>query len=523
MWYNSEVESSRKNQSMFNRESLIPSEHTLPPHQYSIMAPSATKGVEPSTEGYIDVDELRTSFAMSLSAMYKKEVPLYGDLVRIVRTVNEETLANLSDPRMVRMHHGGVASERLDLERHGAIRLGTPYELKTIRRLFALIGLHPVGYYDLSPSGLPMHATSFRPTSVASLKKNPFRVFTTLLRPDLLKDAESRRLALDLLARRDIFSAELLSLLDAADKQGGRLRKAQSDAFVREAMKTFGWRPVAAASKDDYLKLKVEHPILADVACFQSSHINHLTPRTLSISAAQERMKTEGMAVKDRIEGPPARRCPILLRQTSFLALEEPIRFPTETGETMTNGSHKARFGEIEERGAAVTPKGRKLYEKLMDNSMDEIAQLTEGHTSADEDAVLAQVFKQYPDTWEELRKRGLVYFEFRCEPSAHGQKISPNASLNSLLAQGVLEAVPVTYEDFLPLSAAGIFQSNLESGSKKTASLTVSKGYADKAGYERSLGVAVTDMDKWYAEAQSESLRRCATKLNIAAGILLQ
>jgi uncharacterized glyoxalase superfamily metalloenzyme YdcJ len=483
------------------------------------MAPSATEPLNSSTDDYVDVDDLRTSFALALSAMYKNEVPLYGDLIRIVRTVNEEKITSSSDPHIVRIRHGDVASERLDLERHGAIRLGTPYELATVRRLFAIIGLYPVGYYDLSPAGLPMHATSFRPTSVASLKKNPFRVFTTLLRLELLKDAEARKLALEVLARRNIFSAELLKLLDTADRQGGRIRRGQSGAFVREAMKTFSWKPVAAASKDDYLKLKAEHPILADIACFQSCHINHLTPRTLDISAAQDRMRVEGMAVKNRIEGPPARQCPILLRQTSFLALEEPIRFPTATGETLANGSHKARFGEIEERGAAVTPKGKRLYEKLLDRSIDKIAQLPEGHTPADEDAVLARVFEQYPDSWEELRKHGLVYFDFRFAPSATGRTISPSTSLNRLIAQGVLEAVPITYEDFLPLSAAGIFQSNLQSGSKKTESLTVKRVYADKAGYEKALGAAVTDMNDWYADAQDESLRRCAMELDIPVG----
>jgi uncharacterized glyoxalase superfamily metalloenzyme YdcJ len=54
------------------------------------------------------------------------------------------------------------------------------------------------------------------------------------------------------------------------------------------------------------------------------------------------------------IEGPP-RRCPILLRQTSFKALDEPIAF---TDQHETRGSHSARFGEIEQRGAALTPKG---------------------------------------------------------------------------------------------------------------------------------------------------------------------
>lgn len=38
-----------------------------------------------------------------------------------------------------------------------AIRLGTPYELATVRRIFNIIGLHPVGYYDLSAAGYACH------------------------------------------------------------------------------------------------------------------------------------------------------------------------------------------------------------------------------------------------------------------------------------------------------------------------------------------------------------------------------
>ncbi|HRD84765.1 MAG TPA: DUF1338 family protein, partial [Rubrivivax sp.] len=49
--------------------------------------------------------------------------------------------------------------ERLDLERHGAIRVGTPAELAMLGRVFAVMGMHPVGYYDLTVAGVPVHAT----------------------------------------------------------------------------------------------------------------------------------------------------------------------------------------------------------------------------------------------------------------------------------------------------------------------------------------------------------------------------
>ncbi|KAF2649515.1 DUF1338-domain-containing protein [Lophiostoma macrostomum CBS 122681] len=467
-----------------------------------------------SKNAYVDADELRTAFALAMSAMYKKEVPLYGNLMRIVRTVNDEALVRSSTPRVTALKNGDVAAERLDLERHGAIRLGSPYELRTVRRIFAIIGMRPVGYYDLSEAELPMHATCFRPTTTSALKKNPFRVFTTLLRPELLKDIAARDTALELIAKRDIFGELLLDLLNVADRQGCRLTQEQSPIFVREAMKTFGWRPVAVATKDAYQKLKEEHPILVDIACFQSSHINHLTPRTLDISAAQARMKAEGLNVKERIEGPPPRDCPILLRQTSFLALEESILFPRLNG-TFENGYHKARFGEIEERGAAVTPAGRQLYDRLLDEAMRRISQCPGSPGSAEQDRILEETFKQYPDDWDTLRREKLVYFDFRATAKANDSNIPTNTTCDNLLSSGILEAVPITYEDFLPLSAAGIFQSNLGRG--KRVGTSIRSAFPDKTGYERALGCALMDLDKSYLDAQEDSLRRCASELGIA------
>lgn len=59
-----------------------------------------------------------------------------------------------------------------------------------------------------------------------------------------------------------------------------------------------------------------------------------------------------GITPKILIEGPPRREVPILLRQTSFKALEEQVLFVDEK-----QGTHTARFGEIEQRGVALTPK----------------------------------------------------------------------------------------------------------------------------------------------------------------------
>lgn len=488
-----------------------------------ISIPPALPPKPSGDDEYVDTNTLRATFALAMSTMYKAEVPLYGDLVNIVHNVNESVLSLNSSSADVY-----DSPQRLLLERHGAIRLGTPHELHTARRIFALLGMRPVGYYDLAVAGLPMHATCFRPIETAALEANPFRIFTTLLRPHLLASDEARELAMRLLKRRKIFSDTLLDLLDTIEtQQNGRCNYEQGELFVREAIRSFSWQPVAAATYDEYVTLRTEHPILADIACFSSAHINHLTPRALDIGLAQAAMIKGGLSVKDRIEGPPLRKCPILLRQTSFLALEEKIRFPCASlGDKaeLVDGQHKARFGEIEERGAAVTLKGRKLYDELLEEAMS-LVQTSEAQDAATMDSMVAKTFERYPDDWDELRRQRLVYCEYRCEAGAK-DKLAALAGtieagpdlLDRLVSQGLLTARSITYEDFLPFSAAGIFQSNLQAGKKQaTSSGTLGSAEGDERDvYESAMGCPAFDADQLYAEAQRRSLEKCASEIGL-------
>ena len=42
---------------------------------------------------------------------------------------------------------------RVTAERHGAIRVGTPAEMRQAAQVFAALGMHPVGFYDLREGG----------------------------------------------------------------------------------------------------------------------------------------------------------------------------------------------------------------------------------------------------------------------------------------------------------------------------------------------------------------------------------
>lgn len=447
-----------------------------------------------STAMFVSPDAIRRLFAQAMSRMYRTEVPLYGDLVDLVTRINAQVLAE--QPELGAQLDRNDERARLDEERHGAIRVGTADELATLRRLFAVMGMQPVGYYDLSVAGVPVHSTAFRPVQASALAANPFRVFTSLLRLELIEDAELRAQAADILARRRIFTDGALALIDQAERDGG-LADVDAERFVAEVLETFRWHSDATVALPTYQALSDAHRLIADVVCFRGPHINHLTPRTLDIDAAQEGMIAAGIAAKVVIEGPPRRACPILLRQTSFKALEEAVHFPD--GQGGAAGTHTARFGEIEQRGLALTPKGRALYDQLLAHARDADG----AGSTGDYSSRLASAFVSFPDDHGTLRREGLGYYRYqlteagRAAPEQVGELPG-----EALIAAGLATADPIVYEDFLPVSAAGIFQSNL-GGSEQRAYAA----HANRDAFEKALGASVHDEFALYERLQQDSL----------------
>lgn len=213
-----------------------------------------------------------------------------------------------------------------------------------------------------------------------------------------------------------------------------------------------------------------------------------------------------GIEPKDVIEGPPQRKVPILLRQTSFKALSERVDFVNSADKT--RGTHTARFGEIEQRGIALTPKGRALYDALLER----VRQIDDaGNTSDDYELRLQQSFAELPDDIDEIRRQGLAYFRYSLIESA-----GPPASVGGCgddieywISRGLVMADPIIYEDFLPVSAAGIFQSNLGGTEQKRYAATEAR-----SAFERDLGATLLDPFELYASAERRSVEYVMKRL---------
>lgn len=414
----------------------------------------------PSATVLVTQTELRSRFAARLSHLYGVEVPAYNTLLDVSRQVNERVLRQRG-PSAERL--GSI--QRVTAERHGAIRVGSPEEMGQVARIFGALGMQACGFYDLrdsKPAPIPVVSTAFRPIDRRELAINPFRVFTSMLVPEDRRffnpDLEKR--LKNFIAARRLFPPALLELADRASTEGG-LGAGDADRFLDLAAESFALSsdPVDRAWYDELERIS---SVAADIGGVSTTHINHLTPRVLDIDDLYAAMGDVGIEMIDRVQGPPRWEGPdVLLRQTSFKALSEPRLFRGPDGRVET-GSLRVRFGEVEQRGIALTAAGRNLYDAMV-RTVDE--RMT-GRPVADREGVMVEVWRENLPTSElELCRQGLGHFSYRVDESILSrtrQSGSIADDLDALLANGVLVPEPLVYEDFLPRSAAGIFASNL-------------------------------------------------------------
>jgi uncharacterized glyoxalase superfamily metalloenzyme YdcJ len=548
---------------------------------------------------FCDPVSMQNKLFGELSSMFAKEVPMY-DRSLAVNHVCNTTVCDLA----ARLHVGfAISPQQLNQtsgERHGAIRIGRPDEYRWITRYFAAFAMQPHNFYDMTNVGAkskPVIATAFR-----SVVKPEHRMFTSLLVTDYF-DATTRARVEALLATREVISASAKHLIEKNETQGG-LNAHDFNALVREGVdRIFKW---TGNARDHALYTELcdaGFKIAADIACFESHCLNHLTPNTfcmdlytasmkfcmgeLQQGAFRERATTtltrlcaaadhdwlllhfrhldhariqsfahanvsssdiarmvdtlvatlqlpqfalvnlKHAGFKEFTEG-PSQDTPILLRQDAYKALTEPVQFHnanananananTNANASVIHATHTARFGEIEERGYATTPVGRELYDRCLDQAdaaRDADPSLAKRDFPAFE-ALYAKPFEPFPKTLPALLQQGLVYGHY----SATAKGIAARGSIltrdiHQLVRLGFAQVQGLRYEDFLPVSAAGIFASNLnQMGAKSTAAV---KPVYTRAMFEEILGKPVIDSDAQYRSEHEASITETFAQLGL-------
>lgn len=124
--------------------------------------------------------------------------------------------------------------------------------------------------------------------------------------------------------------------------------------------------------------------------------------------------------------------------------------------------------------------------------------------------------FVDFPDDYRALRDAELAFFYYYPSKTMPKDALSDYAleqltaeNIAELIDDGVVDIEPIVYEDFLPVSAAGIFQSNLGEGGQGHYD-----SQSNQAIFEQSLGVKVFDMNEIYQNIQQQSLNACLAAL---------
>jgi uncharacterized glyoxalase superfamily metalloenzyme YdcJ len=216
----------------------------------------------------------------------------------------------------------------------------------------------------------------------------------------------------------------------------------------------------------------------------------------------------------DAIQGPPRWDGPdVLLRQTSFRALAEP-RAMREPDGSVTTGALRVRFGEVEARGIALTRAGRARYDALL-GEIDRVLVESPDRGSPDVRADVAQEVweKGLPATERGLLAENLAFFTYALRDDHPDGP--PPTSVRELVDEGWVTATPVVYEDFLPRSAAGIFQSNLSS--EGTRDVDQQGVDYDQAWLAAAIDRPIHDPFDLYERQQNDSIHEIATALQIS------
>lgn len=519
--------------------------------------------------------ELQHNLFEGLSAMFGREVPLYDKSLAVNQRCNQAVCDVLSK---IFVGFTRTESELLltGRERHGAIRIGREDEFRWVSRYFGCFDMEPHDFYDMTALGQksqPVICTAFRSRSGPEN-----RIFASLLRPEYFGDETARRIA-SALESRQVISPQVQSVIEKKERDGG-LSLEDGTFLARQGYeKIFCWTGLAS-NRDLYEELcSSGYKIAADICCFPSHHLNHLTPNSLCIDLYSLAMKwklgeknnsdftTESHAIisrlADRVDSHwMMLHFPELTHRSlqSYFRAEIPQRAIEEiVSDLFCSLQHESLdLSALPHNGYKDRTEGPDEASPIL-LRQDSYRALTEAIAFVDEptpfesshtarfgeieqrfyatttlgrslyDSCLAQrdeisgpeqrdldPFETIPKDLETLVVEGLVYAKFEPKPDTDVQNSGGSVmSVADLMRRGLLLYRGQRYEDFLPFSAAGIFASNLDQYG--TESVSESNASYTKEYLESILGRSIVDPQATYASVHQESLKNALSCLGIS------
>lgn len=453
---------------------------------------------------FLSPSEIRSLLVASLVEVFESQMPIYREMREVVEAVNHRAVEN--DPTLA--EH----VKKLGVIMHGAVRVASSTELHTLARVLKVMGLYPYNYYDLR-KGVSVNSTAFRAKTRDELLENGFRLFVSMLDLDCIH-SDYHEMVNEIIERRNIFHNDLMQLVLTSEMNGG-LTLEEAKQFVTESMKIFVRPKKAAISLPTYEKLLSVNGVLGHILVSNAVALNHLTPCVANVHEGHREMVKKGIKTIPAVQGPPE-GWSILLNQTSCVAPAVELDFPNNEDEGFTKGFHQETFIEMEERHVALTPKGRGMYDEMLELAINGVTmQKSETGYDAHYYHLLSQAFADFPKDLKLMREKELAFFIY--QSTELGLKTPTETlaelTLEELITNKYVVAVPQFYEDFLPKSAEGIFRSNV--GEEKMTTVAVQKSDSQRR-FEEALGRPVLNMYDYYQKLQFESLAETCNELGL-------
>lgn len=529
------------------------------------------------SDTFVSSDVLQQDLFDRLSSMFGREVPLYAKSLAVNHACNK-VVVNL----LTQKFHGFNRNEeqllRTGRERHGAIRIGREDEFRWITRYFACFGMEPHDFYDMTMLGeksQPVIATAFR-----SRNHPENRIFASLLRPEYFGPKVSNRIH-SALKDRQVISTNAQSIIEKCERDGG-LQVEDGRSLVAEGSeRIFRWTGNATCRSLYQDLCDMGYKIAADICCFPSHHLNHLTPNSLSIDLFSSAMKWRmgemsedsfaqqafellerlharvdsdwlmlhfsdlSHAQMDSYEDMVVKRDSLLNHAS---ALVESLRQKEFDFTSYSHNGYKDRTEGPDEDSQVLLRQDsyRALTESIA--FVDEVPPYQSCHTARfgeieqrfyattslgrdlyDECLALSHKancegesnsnpFGSIPKKLNELIAEGLVFAEFEPNTDAvPSDEGLTGLSVQDLIERGLLLYRGQRYEDFLPFSAAGIFASNLDHYG--TESSVEHRSPYRKDFFERIAGREFVSSAELYSSIHQNSLQSSLEYLGVAFG----
>ena len=435
--------------------------------------------------------EIRRRIVAQVLNRFEETMPIYSDMMTVAQTINDAA--------------GQDEAKRLGKIMHAAIRCASPAELKTVRRIFQLIGCQPVNYYDLREK-VSVQSTAFRPVDLSEIQQNGFRLFCSMLCIECIP-ADQQPFVQSIIDRRNVFSKPLLDLIEIGEQTG--LNPEQVDQFVDLCVELFVRPELALVSRDEYKQLQQINKVAAQVLITNSLAFNHLTPSVASVPQAHQLMEEQGIDTIPVWQGPVG--LDVILRQTSCLAPPVVLKFP-ETDGTFVEAEYQETFVEFEERLQALTPVGRQEFERLfaLGKQNLSLSESDPGYTDHYYET-MTQSLGQFPTDLRTLWEKGLAYFTFEAGDAPTGSVKPTDENFNNLIDAGNVRLVAQQYEDFFGPAATNIFNSNIGLADVSNVGLATEDSQQQ---FQQSLGCEVVNMYDYYAAIQTKSQQAVLARL---------